>query len=358
MRASILVLGFALVARAQEASSGFELRTTISGAGFYSHQLSSGGDDDGPVSGGMRAMLYPVWKWNEHWSVQGAVQLHSQPYFFEELGDAEERGMKTNALQAHIDYSRFWKNGSLVVRAGILSSAFGSFLLRYDDAANPLIDMPVSYGYYYKGVSDLGLAGIQADATIGKLDFRAQFANSSPANPRNLLDSDQYGNWAGGFGYTIKQGFRLGASAYRGPYLSRDYAYFFPGEIEPKDLPATGVGIDASWGRGPWNAYGEWQGFQMDYHAIPTYRYRVGYGEIRRVLNPRWFVAARVGYLHPAKYSGKQIYETAVGYRPNSYQIVKAGYEIQQGPAIRGTLANTFAIQIVTSFRAFSVGRN
>ena len=47
-----------------------------------------------------------------------------------------------------------------------LSSAFGSFLLRYDDAANPLIDMPQAYGYYGAGVTDYGLAAAQVDVKV------------------------------------------------------------------------------------------------------------------------------------------------------------------------------------------------
>jgi hypothetical protein len=347
-----LLAVLAVAARAQEASSGFELRTTLSGEGLYSHQVSG----DGPVSGGFRAVFYPVLKLDEHWSVEGAVQIYSQPYFYDELPEYGDRGARTDLLQAHLNYSRFWKKGSLVVRAGMLSSAFGSFLLRYDDAVNPLIDMPAAYGYYDSGVTTLGLAGIQADVTEGRFDFRGQFANSSPANRRSVFESDQYGNWAGGVGYTIRQGFRVGASAYRGPYLSRDYSDFFPGEAEPKDFPATAWGFDASWGRGPWNAYGEWQKFEDNYRVIPTYRYSAAYGEVRRVLNARWYLATRLGYLHPEEHPGHQIYETAVGFRPDAHQLIKAGYEILQGSTIRGTLSNVFAIQVVTTFRVISLG--
>jgi hypothetical protein len=108
-----------------------------------------------------------------------------------------------------------------VVRVGEMSSAFGSFLPRYDDAVNPLIGLPSAYGYYYKAVSILGVAGAQVDVTAGKFDMRAQLANSSPANPRSVFAHDQYANWAGGVGYTIRQGFRIGASSYYGPYLDR-----------------------------------------------------------------------------------------------------------------------------------------
>jgi len=196
------------ISLAQEADSGFELRTTLSAEAFSSQELTQSPRDGDAVSGGFRAMLYPVWKWNDNWSVDGAFQIHSRPYFFDEFS-TQGYGIKGDLMQAHLNYSHFWKKASVVARVGVLSSAFGSFLLRYDDAVNPLIDIPLSYGYY-SGVTLLGLPGAQVDATYGKMDFRAQFVNSSPLNPRSVFDHDQYGNWAGGAGYTILQGFRVG----------------------------------------------------------------------------------------------------------------------------------------------------
>jgi hypothetical protein len=229
----------------------------------------------------------------------------------------------------------------------MLSSAFGSFLLRYDDAVNPLIDKPLSYGYY-SGVTLLGLAGAQVDATYDKMDFRAQFVNSSPLNPRSVFNRDQYGNWAGGAGYTIRQGFRVGASMFRGPYLDRQYQYFFPGESPPNTLPGTGAGVDVSWGHGPWNAYGEWQRFQMDYHVIPTFSEQFAYGELRRVLAPRWYLAARLTQMSASVGPSRRVYEAAVGFRPNAFELVKLEYETN----------NTVAIQFVTTLRPISIAGN
>jgi hypothetical protein len=158
-------------------------------------------------------------------------------------------GVNTDILQAHLSYSRFWKTRSVVVRLGQLPSAFGSFLLRYDDSVNPLIDLPMAYGYYYKPVSNQGLTGAQVDATLGKLDARAQFVNSSPANPRSIFDRDQYGNWAGGAGYTIRQGFRVGISAYRGPYLDRNYPLLLSWRGKAPRL--AGIRLRHRWAMGP-----------------------------------------------------------------------------------------------------------
>jgi hypothetical protein len=230
--------------------------------------------------------------------------------------------------------------------------------LQYDDARNPLIDMPLSYGYYGKPVSPLGFAGAQVDVTAGKLDLRAQFVNSSPANRRSIFDRDQYGNWAGGAGYTLRQGFRVGASAYRGPYVHREFAYYFPGEARPRDLPATALGADVQWGHGPWNASGEWQRFVMDYRAIPVFRVQAAYGEVRRVISPRWFVATRAGYFRASAFPGHEVYEIAGGFRPGRAQLLKIGYQRQQGPLIPGNQANVISVQFVTTFGLISVARN
>jgi hypothetical protein len=341
---------------AQEATSGFELRTTLSEAASYASQLETSPRSGAPVSGGFRAMLYPTWKLSENWAVSGALQIHSRPYFSEEFS-TQGYGVKSDILQLHLSYSRFWKNNSVVVRVGQLATAFGSFPLRYDDAANPLPDVPIGYGYY-NGVSLLGLAGAQVDVTHGKVDLRGQFVNSSPANRRSIFDRDQYGNWAGGAGYTLRQGLRVGVSAYRGPYLDRHYAFYFPGEANPRDLPGTAFGADVQWGHGPLNIYGEWQHFQMDYRAIPTFKQSTGYVEGRWVLHPRWFAATRIGYLRANAFAGREAYEMGVGFRPNRLQLVKIGYKRQQGQNISGPQANTYSVQFVTAFRAISMAHD
>jgi hypothetical protein len=357
MRICGIVLLFTAVASAQEAGSGFELRTTVSESSFYADQLTQQPRGGEPVSGGFRAMLYPTWKLNSHWAISGAVQVHSRPYFAEEFG-TQDYGVRADTLQANLSYSRYWENGSVVVRVGEMSSAFGSFLQRYDAAVNPLIGIPSAYGYYYKGVTLLGLAGAQVDATAGKFDMRAQFVNSSPANRRSVFDGDQYGNWAGGLGYTVRQGFRIGGSAYYGPYLHRQYPYFFRGEANPSELPAAAYGLDVQWGKGPWNAWGELQRFTMNYRLIPTFTEHMGYGELRRVLNPRWYAALRVGYLRASAFPGSTNYEVAAGFRPNTHQLLKFGYQVQHGAAYAGTQGNVAAVELVTFFRAFSLAKD
>jgi hypothetical protein len=351
-QAFLLLLPFSALL-AQEATSGIDLQATVTGQAVYDHALTETPRDGSPVVAGFRSMLYPTWKISEHWTLSGAIEANSRPYFPADFS-TQGYGVNVNILQLNLGYSKVWKQGSVVVRAGQLSSAFGAFLLRYDDADNPLLNMPMQYGYYNAGVTTAGLAGAQVDATLGKWDGRAQLVNSSPADPRSIFEDGQYPNWAGGVGYTIRQGLRVGISAYRGPYLYRESPFFHSGESSPRDLPATAAGTDVEWARGHWNLYGEWQWFELNYHARPTFRKDAGYVEARRVLHPRLYVAARVGYLHGSHQSGGETYEASVGFRPNTHQLIKLGYSLERDRD-GGDYFREFGIQIVTMFHPISM---
>jgi hypothetical protein len=67
--------------------------------------------------------------------------------------------------------------------------------------------------------------------------------------------------------------------------------------------------------------------YVMQYSKIPNFFQQSGYVEIKRTLHPRWYVAARLGYLRASAYQAPNTYEMAVGYRPNSHQLVKLEYE-------------------------------
>jgi hypothetical protein len=336
------------VLRAQEAGSGFDLRATLTAQAVASNELTEEPRSGAPMAVGSRSVAYPTWKFDDHWFVTGALQLTSRPYYYSDLS-TPGYGAKGQVMQATLNYARVTRKGSLIARVGEMSTAFGSFVLRYDDADNPLVDLPIEYGYYYSPVSIAGVAGAQVDGTYGKWDARAQFANSSPANPRSLFARDQYGNWAGGSGYTIRQGLRVGASGFRGPYLSRDYAYFLPGEVNPSKLPARALGVDASWTRGHTTVQGELQKFTMPYTVFPTYREKAGYFDVKQVLSPRWFVAGRYGQTKANATGRAQCIETGAGFRLSRFELIKASYEIVHYGFGSNRNDNTFGIQFVTT---------
>lgn len=210
----------AALSSASAAEAGFEMPLTLSGGAFFSNAA------DGSLAG-VRAVAYPVLSLNRHWHLAGAIQAHTRPYFIEQLG-TQGNGARADVLQAYLGYARYWNRNAVIVRVGMLTSAFGSFLLRYDDAVNPLIDMPPGYGYYYKPVTTYGMPGAQIDATAGSADMRVQFTASNPASRRGVRDIDQYGTWTAGAGWTIRQGYRVGTSFYRGPTSIRVTGSFAP----------------------------------------------------------------------------------------------------------------------------------
>jgi hypothetical protein len=345
-----LCLAAARPAAAQEAGSGVDLRATLTAQAVGSSELTDAPRSGAPMVAGAHAIVYPTFKFSEHWFVTGAVQFVTDPYYYSDLSNAGY-GAQGGLLQATLNYSRVSQKGALLLRAGEMSTAFGSFVLRYDDTDNPLVDVPKQYGYYYTLVSILGVAGAQLDATRGRWDGRLQFANSSPANPRSLFASDQYGNWAGGGGYTIRQGFRVGVSGYRGPYLDRASKFFGPGEANPNTLPAHALGLDANWAHGHTSAYIEVQRFVMPYAAVPTFRESAGYAEVRQVVGPRWFVAGRYGLTDNHFAKRTQTIETAAGFRPNRFQLLKVGYEFNHYGAGSESNDSIVGIQFITTLR-------
>ena len=346
---ALLVLSLAPLARAQqtEAETGFDLQGTFSAMTAASTLYQRAPRDGSVVDGGFRLMLYPTWKLSRHWTFYGAFQTISRPYFESDF-ITQGHGVREFVNQGYLSYSAVGKNSSLQVKVGQLSSAFGEFPLEYDDRSNPLVDVPMQYGYYGSLATLNGLAGAEVDATWKKLDARAQFVNSSPANPRSIFQNEQYGSWAAGFGYTIRQGLRVGFSGYTGPYLDREFPFYFAAEGRPRTMPASAGGIDAQWGHGHWSVRGELQKFDMTYGAFPTFHEHTGYVEAQRTLTPRWYIATRVGYLM-ADYEGRtKAIEAGAAYRPGAGQLIKVTYETAEGDSIRSP-ERTLAIQFTTA---------
>jgi len=331
-------LAFAgLTAFGQEADSGLDVRATFSAAAFDSGDLREAPRNGSPIDAGFRAVFYPTLKIDEHWSVDVAWQAMSRPYFYETYS-TQGHGVKTDILNATVNYAHAAGRGLITARIGEMPTAFGAFALRYDDMQNPLFDKPLEYGYEYAPVSTLAVAGVQVDASSGKWDGRAQFANSSPWNPRSLTERHQYGNWAGGGGYTIRQGLRVGASAYYGT-------------ANPVTHGARAVGADVQFAHGHWYTNGEIQHFVFPWKAIPTGRTQAGYVEVKRVLTPRWYVATRTGYEH-AYFGRMESYQFAAGFRPGANQLIKLDYRLDRED---GENHATVAVEFVTAVHPLSI---
>lgn len=340
------------VMQGQESATGLSIPATLSAGGFFTERTNGPNGFDSKWTAGGRAMAYPTLRLNQNWYVGSAIQVATQPYFYESF-DMGGYDVRVDVLQAYIAHERYWGRSMVRVKAGQMSTAFGSYMLDYDDGRNPLVDIPAGYGYYYSPVSTLSFSGAEVDATLHKWDLRVQAVTSSPANRRSVFEGDQYLNWTGGAGYTIRQGLRVGASAYHGPYLHREHRFFMAGELNPRGLAATGYGVDFQFAQGHLELSGEVQHHNLPYTAIPTLKRWVGYGQARYAFKPRWFAAMRWGgesSIEPLNYSST---EAAIGYRPNRRQILKASYQVMRSRDYSGASGGTVALQLVTQLDAF-----
>src|SRR4051794_34651136 len=90
-----LIAGFAF---AQEADSGFDLSANVTAQAVISPQLTSEPRSGSGASAGFRAMLYPTWKLSRNWTVSGAVQVLTRPYFLEQF-NTQGSGILADVLQ-------------------------------------------------------------------------------------------------------------------------------------------------------------------------------------------------------------------------------------------------------------------
>jgi hypothetical protein len=375
---SLLLLAGAGCGRlsAQEAQAGIAMPLEITVGALDTGRAQAYAPSAAPFTAGFHLLAEPELKLGSHWYVYSAVQVRSTPFFYQDAF-SPDRQIKTDLLQGFVGYTRSWNKTTLSFKAGKLASAFGSFPLQYSDAANALLDQPLPYNYLVPAghaesyglmpVTLYGLPGAEIDLSWRRVDARFQLTNSSPYNPLSLWASGQHPQWTAGGGYTIVQGFRVGMSAYRGPWLNDALDDSYPQGYSATDFPATALGADVQWARGYWSASGEWDRFVFDYPnftVAPTLSF--GYVEMKRIISPRWYAALRTGYQlnnYPVYWSvrsastflpNRQAYEVAFGYRPNRLMLLKAGYEVMNVHGVPPGQDNVFGVQFITSINSLS----
>jgi len=390
----------AMPAQSQDSGYGLSLPVTLSGGAMYTGRLQFENPGNSPVTGGFQVMLYPTVTLGPHWFAYAAEQVRYAPYLYYDAYYPDHEWY-VQTLQAFVGYQVRGEKTTVVFKAGRLSSAFGAFPLHYDDADNALLDQPLSYIQTLTvrndqlpcGVKDLlwqsygwvanacggapgwgdgltpvslyGLPGIQAEVSSHRVDGRIQVTSGSPSDPLSLSHTPQYVQWVLGGGYTIRQGWRVGISGFRGPYLAPELAPLLPVGTSVRAYPASGLGLEMQWARGHWSASGEWQRFQYDLPGFTQAPSLIStYGEAKRILTPRLYVAGRAGWLQPgeaADASGVSTnqfapsiasYELGGGWWLNRHQLLKASYEWLRIQHLPGTQTNVLGVQFVTTFHA------
>ncbi len=261
----------------QDSDYGFSLPVTASGGAMYTGRVQFQDPGSTPVTGGFQVILYPTLTLGPHWFAYAAEQFRFAPYYYYDAYYPDHEWY-VQTIQAFVGYQIRHEKTSVVFKAGRLASAFGAFPLHYDDADDALLDQPLSYIQTLTlrndqlpcGVADLlwqnygwvsnacggtpgwgdgltpvslyGLPGVQAEVSSHRVDGRIQVTSGSPSNPLSLSHAPQYAQWVLGGGYTIRQGWRVGVSGFRGPYLSPDLAALLPAGTSVRSFPASGSG--------------------------------------------------------------------------------------------------------------------
>ncbi len=397
---SALFAALAVPALAQDSNYGFSLPVTISGGAMYTGRVQFEDPGSAPVTGGFQFALYPTLTLGPHWFFYAAEQFRYAPYYYYDAYDPDHEWY-VQTIQAFAGYQIRHEKTSVVFKAGRLASAFGAFPLHYDDADNILLDQPLSYiqtltlrndqlpcgvkdltqqnyGYVWNScggpwggdegltpVTLYGLPGVEAEISSHSVDARFQVTSGSPANPLSLSHAPQYAQWVAGGGYTLWQGFRVGMSGFRGPYLSPDVVPLLPLGTSVRSFPASGLGVDVQWARGHWSATGEWQRFVYNFPGFPQAPSVAStYGEAKRVLTPRLYLAGRAGWLKPGGATDSTgastdefapwiaSYELGGGWWLNRHQLLKASYEYLKIENVGGTKTNVLGFEFVTTFHA------
>ncbi len=383
---------------AQEAESGISMPVTASFGVMDTHRFNYFSPIASPAAANFRLMFYPTLRLGNHWFAYAAIQVRRLPYFYYDAF-LTERGVETDLIQGYVGYTFHPGAATVVFKAGQMTTAFGSFPLRYDDAENPLMDQPLMYmtdtpiaayqvscgtvdllKQHYGVVSDqcggapgyvagltpvtlYGLPAAQAEISVHHFDGRLQVTTSSPANLTGWEISRQYLQWAGGAGVTIQQGLRVGGSAFRGPYLDDTLSPLLPKGTTVRSFPATGTGLDVEWARGRFNTHSELQQVRFDSpNFIVPPRILAGYVEVKGRVTPRIYAAVRDGFLKTQSVTDKlgvsaaefaptlHTTEVGLGYWLRPRILAKVSYEFAQAAGSSGAKSNVLGLQLVASF--------
>jgi len=383
---------------AQEAESGLSMPVTASFGAMDTHRFNLFSPTASPSVANFRLMFYPTLRLGKHWFAYAAIQVRRIPYFYYDAY-LPDRDVETDLVQGYVGYTMHSGPATIVFKAGQMVTAFGSFPLRYDDAQNSLMDQPLAYitevplrtGQLACGTSDLlkqhygsvaancggevgrgpgltpvtlyGLPAAQAEISVRRFDARVQMTTSSPANPEGWAMSRQYLQWAAGGGVTIQQGFRVGVSGFRGPYLESSIAPWLPTGTSVRSFPASARGLDAQWARGRLSANGELQEFRFDApnYVVPP-RIVTGYAELKARVTPRIFAAAREGFLKTesvldskgvsaAEFAATlHSTEVGLGFWLHPHVLAKVSYEFMHAAGSTGSRTNVVGMQLVATF--------
>jgi hypothetical protein len=233
---------------------------------------------------------------------------------------------------------RYGRSRAFVVEGGKILYPIGGFAARRFSNTNPLVGAPDLYAPQYP-------EGAVLSGAAGPLDYRAALVSLPLVNPRYAPKPGRRIRPVAGVGVSAGPGFRVGAAATRGSYLSEDVAALLPSGAAWEDFGQSVVAADARYSAGyiVVRAEAAWSSYE-----VPTVADRVNgfgwYGEIRGAVTPRFFVAARYenskyAFIRPVSpsfwvgSSTRQINgEIGLGYRFSADALLKTSFRRDHWP--------------------------
>jgi hypothetical protein len=225
---------------------------------------------------------------------------------------------------------RFSPSDAFMFQAGKLPQIVGAFSNRRLSFRNPLISIPDGYSLDYP-------IGVRAEGTVGIVDYRAGVLDRALARTGYTPDPGSALRPSVGGGITPFTGFRLGASATVGPYLSDTFTVAALRGQNWKEYKQHLVAGELQWAHDYLELYAEVARSSYDVPQQPTaIRGLAWYVESKYTLTPRFYVAARVeqnDYPFISQFAGPfwvgrgvtfNAAEIGAGFRPGASQLLKA----------------------------------
>lgn len=297
-------------------------------------------------------------------------------------------------FQLYGAYARFSNLSGpyLNLNIGYIPSTIGSYAPRTYSDKNPLIGTPLLYNFHSAlqpgslginpSVSDLlarrdtrssfGLpfiydacwnTGAEFYGSSGKIDYSLGLLTGSVGKPtqQQMKDIPQVTTH---LVYNINPGFKVGLSAFLGPYLA-DKAFPEYGtpsyNIDAKDYLNGGLGYEFYWSGRYLEFFSESFYSYWEYPGLPKLKSTAGYLEAKYKIQPRWYVAGRFDFVEPQEievsagsnekwdYPVKR-YEFGVGYKPLRNATVKLVAQLNRFDINDSFDSDIYAVQFSLPF--------
>lgn len=299
----------------------------------------------------------------------------------------EIRSEDFNQIGAYALYVRVrpWTAHAFDIQAGRIPPVFGAFARRAYSypTDNPLIGYPLAYQYptslrpdaipatandllamrargwnasYPVGVtaSAEGVplvnanrwdTGVEANWSSTHLDAAGAVTAGTLSDPR-VIDNNGGLQYSGRVAWKPKTGVVIGASAARGPFLSRALEQQFATTPASHSYPQEALGVDAEYSKGYWILRGEaiFSRWSLPAISVPLITNPLGaasgFVETTYQFSPRWYVAGRVDRLTFSRVQGTTLFngQPTTWDAPVSRLETGVGFYLQRNVTLRGVV--------------------